>query len=144
MNTPWLKSLIFWSVVIAIVYVVFQCTQRTESSRAAPTLMYERLYYCAKELNTQQHQALIHKIKSHVQPNIKQNELMQLLNECRQANPMKSTESYMQLIKNIEHQIVTSTTAKDIDHSQNTIEDETYPEVNDPSLDSNESEIEDE
>ena len=100
MNTPWLKTTIFWTIVIGAVFIVFQCTQKSESNKAAPTLMYERLYHCTIELDKQKNQALIQKIQSTVQHDLKQQELMQLLNECRKANPLKSNESYVSAIKN--------------------------------------------
>ncbi|CAB1214658.1 hypothetical protein [Acinetobacter bouvetii] len=93
--------MIFWAILIIVVFLIFQCTQKSEANKTAPTLMYERLYQCTRELDVKQHQALIQKIQSTIQDDMKQVDLVQLINQCRNANPVKSKQDYVNAIKNL-------------------------------------------
>ena len=99
MNMPWLKSMIFWIVLILIILFIFKCSQQSEANKAAPTLMYERLYQCTQQPPIQSQQALIQQIQNSVTTEMPQSELMQLLNACRKANPLKSKQDYVNAIK---------------------------------------------
>ena len=99
MNMPWLKSMIFWIVLILIILFIFKCSQTSEANKVAPTLMYERLYQCTQQLSHSSHPALIQQIQSTVHPEMSQSELMKLINECRKANPLKSKQDYVNAIK---------------------------------------------
>ncbi len=35
MQAPWLKSLIFWTILIVVIFAIFQCTQKSESNKTA-------------------------------------------------------------------------------------------------------------
>ena len=98
MNTPWLKSLIFWVVMIAIIFAIFQCTQKTENNKIASTLMYERLYQCTRDL-TKQNQPTLNQIQKNMRNELTQKEIMKLINLCRKTNPTLSKENYIQRIK---------------------------------------------
>ena len=99
MNMPWLKSMIFWIILILIILFIFKCSQTSEANKVAPTLMYERLYQCTQQLPIQSQQALIQHIQNTVHPEMSQSELMQLVNDCRKANPLKSKQDYVNAIK---------------------------------------------
>ena len=100
MELPWLKSMIFWSILIIALLGIFQCTQRTENKKQASTSMYERLYQCAKELPTTQ-QGTLQNIQKQIQPNMTQQELMLLIASCRKAVPSQSTERYINAIRKL-------------------------------------------
>ena len=101
MTAPWFKLMIFWVILVCSLFFIFKCTQNTENTKIAPTLMYERLYQCAKELDQKSHAALLHQIKNNVHPNATQKELLQLLHQCRQSIPLKDQATYTQLIKSL-------------------------------------------
>ena len=98
MDTPWLKSLIFWAIVITVIFAVFQCSQKTENNKQASALMYERLYQCTRDLKTE-HKALLTSIQQRLTENLNQQDMVKLINECRKVNPSKPREYYIQAIK---------------------------------------------
>ncbi|TCB68844.1 hypothetical protein [Acinetobacter sp. ANC 4178] len=100
MNLPWLKSLIFWIIVIVVIFAAFQCTQKSENNKSASALMYERLYQCSRDLSGKN--ALVLKsIQKQIRADMKQQELMQLITTCRQANPLKTQVAYTEAIQRI-------------------------------------------
>ena len=101
MKLPWLKSLLFWAILIVCLIFIFQCTQNSENEKLASESMFERLYQCTKELNPKSHQSLIVHIKSTINLNSNQKELMQLIHQCRQARPLKQKNEYINLIQNL-------------------------------------------
>ncbi|WP_179998494.1 hypothetical protein [Acinetobacter sp. YH12239] len=100
MNTPWLKSLIFWSLLVGSLIFIFQCTQKSEHNKVAPALMYERLYHCTSELSSE-HALLIKKIQNEVHVESSQQTMMELMSLCRKANPLKSKAEYVHLLKKL-------------------------------------------
>lgn len=98
MDTPWLKSLIFWAIVITVIFAVFQCSQKSENNKQASALMYERLYQCTRDLKAE-HKPLLNSIQQNLNANLTQQEMVKLINECRTANPTKPLEYYIQAIK---------------------------------------------
>ena len=98
MDTPWLKSLIFWAIVITVIFAVFQCSQKSENNKQASALMYERLYQCTRDLKAE-HKPLLNSIQQNLNANLTQQEMVKLINECRKANPSKPREYYIQAIK---------------------------------------------
>ncbi|MHA3890790.1 hypothetical protein [Acinetobacter sp. GXMZU3951] len=100
MNTPWLKSLIFWVIVVVVIFAVFQCTQKSENNKSASTLMYERLYQCSRDLSGKNPEVL-KSIQTQLHANMTQQQLMQLINQCRQANPLASQARYIEAIQSI-------------------------------------------
>ena len=84
MQAPWLKSLIFWTILIVVIFAIFQCTQKSESNKTAATLMYERLYQCSRDLNAQQ-QATLKQIQSQVKTEMTQQEMLQLITRYRRC-----------------------------------------------------------
>ena len=101
MNLPWLKSLLFWIILIIVIVLIFQCSQKSEANKTASTLMYEKLSQCTGELKNSQHATLIQHIQNSVQAQMKQADLMQLLTQCRKANPVKSKLDYINAIKSL-------------------------------------------
>ncbi|MEZ7922112.1 MAG: hypothetical protein QMB80_01865 [Acinetobacter towneri] len=97
MQAPWLKSLIFWTILIVVIFAIFQCTQKSESNKTAATLMYERLYQCSRDLNAQQ--ATLKQIQSQVKTEMTQQEMLQLINLCRKTNPPQTREDYIKAIQ---------------------------------------------
>ena len=100
MNATWLKSLIFWIILIVVMFAVFQCSQNSENKKQASALMYERLFHCTRNLTTRNQDVLKH-IQQQLKPELTQAELMKLINECRQAQPLQSQENYINLIKSL-------------------------------------------
>ena len=100
MELPWLKSMIFWTILIIAVLGIFQCTQRSENNRQASNQMYERLYQCTKELPITQ-KTTLRTIQSQIHPQMKQQELMTLIASCRKATPSQSADAYVNAIKNL-------------------------------------------
>ena len=100
MQAPWLKSLIFWTILIVVIFSIFQCTQKSESNKTAAALMYERLYQCSKDLPTHK-QATLKQIQSQIKTNMTQQEMLKLIQACRQANPLQSREDYIKAIRSI-------------------------------------------
>ncbi|MFH7764927.1 hypothetical protein [Acinetobacter sp. BSP-28] len=100
MNTTWLKSLTFWIILIIVMFVVFQCSQNSENKKQASALMYERLFHCTRNL-PQKNQDVLKHIQQQLKPELTQAELMKLINECRQAQPLQSKENYINLIKSL-------------------------------------------
>lgn len=98
MDTPWLKSLILWSIVITVIFAIFQCSQKTENNKQASDLMYERLYQCTRDLKTE-HKVLLTSIQQKLTSNLNQQDMVKLINECRTVNPTKPREYYIQAIK---------------------------------------------
>lgn len=98
MDTPWLKSLILWSIVITVIFAIFQCSQKTENNKQASALMYERLYQCTRDLKTE-HKTLLTSIQQKLTSNLNQQDMVKLINECRTVNPTKPREYYIQAIK---------------------------------------------
>ena len=100
MQAPWLKSLIFWTILIVVIISIFQCTQKSESNKTAAVLMYERLYQCSRDLKVQQ-QATLKQIQSQIKTNMTQQEMLNLIQACRQANPLQSREDYIKAIRSL-------------------------------------------
>ncbi|NCI78692.1 hypothetical protein [Acinetobacter kanungonis] len=100
MNMPWLKSLIFWIIVIVVIFAVFQCSQKSENNTSASALMYERLYQCSRDLSGK-HPTILASIQKQIHTDMNQKELMQLINYCRQANPLKTQATYIEAIQDI-------------------------------------------
>jgi len=75
MDLSWMKSLIFWIILILMLLIAFQCTQKSESNKQASTLMYERLYQCAKDIPRHQ-QIQLQQLQSKVHSNLSQQEIM--------------------------------------------------------------------
>ena len=100
MNLPWLKSLIFWIIVIVVIFAIFQCTQKSEDNKSASTLMYERLYQCSRDLSTK-NPAVLKSIQAQIRPDMKQKELMQLINQCLQVNPLETQTTYIKAIQSV-------------------------------------------
>ena len=100
MNLPWLKSLIFWIIVVVVIFAIFQCTQKSEQNKSASALMYERLYQCSRDLSEKNPTAL-KSIQTQIRAEMKQKELMQLINQCRQANPLDTQAAYIEKIQSI-------------------------------------------
>ena len=100
MNLPWLKSLIFWIIIIVVIFAAFQCTQKSENNKSASALMYERLYQCSRDL-AGKNSTVLTAIQKQIHTNMTQQELMQLINSCRQANPLKTQATYIEAIQHI-------------------------------------------
>ncbi|QQN40360.1 hypothetical protein [Acinetobacter sp. CS-2] len=100
MNATWLKSLIFWIILIVVMFAVFQCSQNSENKKQASALMYERLFHCTRNLVQKNPEVLKH-IQQQLKPELTQAEVMKLLDECRQAHPLQSKENYIDLIKSL-------------------------------------------
>ncbi|UIZ58416.1 hypothetical protein LZP46_04755 [Acinetobacter sp. SCLZS86] len=98
MQAPWLKSLIFWTILIVVIFSIFQCTQKSESNKTAATLMYERLYQCSRDLNAQQ-QATLKQIQNQVKAEMTQQEMLELINLCRKTSPPQTREDYIKAIQ---------------------------------------------
>ncbi len=62
--------------------------------------MYERLFHCTGHLPQKNPEVLKH-IQQQLKPELTQAELMKLINECRQASPLQSKETYINLIKSL-------------------------------------------
>ena len=101
MNLPWLKTAIFWSIVIGIIFAVFQYTQKSENKQPASALMHERLYQCARDLPASQ-KALLRRIQQQAHAQLTQQEIMQLLGECRKVNPAQSKAFYLKRLKSLD------------------------------------------
>ena len=101
MNLPWLKTAIFWSIVIGIIFAVFQYTQKSENKQPASMLMHERLYQCARDLPASQ-KALLRRIQQQAHAQLTQQEIMQLLGECRKVNPAQSKAFYLKRLKSLD------------------------------------------
>ena len=100
MQAPWLKSLIFWTILIMVIFAILQCTQKSESNKTAATLMYERLYQCSRDLNVQQ-KATLKQIQSQVKSDLTQQEILRLINLCRKTNPQPTREDYIKAIQTL-------------------------------------------
>ena len=100
MNATWLKSLIFWIILLIVMFAVFQCSQNSENKKQASTLMYERLFDCTRTLTEKNPEVLKH-IQQQLKPELTQAELMKLMKECRKAQPLDSKENYIKLIKSL-------------------------------------------
>ncbi|UIP24449.1 hypothetical protein [Acinetobacter towneri] len=100
MQAPWLKSLIFWTILIVVIFAIFQCTQKSESNKTAAALMYERLYQCSRDLPTHK-QATLKQIQSQVKTEMTQQEMLQLINLCRKTNPPQTREDYIKAIRSL-------------------------------------------
>ena len=100
MNATWLKSLIFWIILIVVMFAVFQCSQNSENKKQASALMYERLFDCTRNLTKKNPEVLKH-IQQQLKPELTQAELMKLMKECRKAQPLESKENYIKLIKSL-------------------------------------------
>ena len=98
MQAPWLKSLIFWAILIVVIFAIFQCTQKSESNKTAAALMYERLYQCSRDLPAHK-QAALKQIQSQVKTEMTQQEMLQLINLCRKTNPLQTREDYIKAIQ---------------------------------------------
>ena len=98
MDTPWLKSLIFWAIVITVIFAVFQCSQKSENNKQASALMYERLYQCTRDLKVE-HKPLLNTIQQNLNANLPQQEMVKLINDCRKVNPLKDKLQYIKLIQ---------------------------------------------
>ncbi|WP_291356064.1 MULTISPECIES: hypothetical protein [unclassified Acinetobacter] len=81
-------------------FAVFQCSQNSENKKQASALMYERLFHCTGHLPQKNPEVLKH-IQQQLKPELTQAELMKLINECRQASPLQSKETYINLIKSL-------------------------------------------
>ncbi|AMW79402.1 hypothetical protein AMD27_11210 [Acinetobacter sp. TGL-Y2] len=66
--------------------------------------MFERLYQCTQALSqhSDQHQKLIQYIQANIHADLDQRTLMKLMNDCRQASPLKTQENDVDAIKNIQ------------------------------------------
>ncbi len=62
--------------------------------------MYERLFDCTRNL-TQKNPTVLKHIQQQLKPELPQAGLMKLINECRKAQPLKSKENYINLIKSL-------------------------------------------
>ena len=100
MNATWLKSLIFWIILLIVMFAVFQCSQNSENKKHASALMYELLFDCTRNLTKKNPQVLKH-IQQQLKPELTQAELMKLMKECRKAQPLESKENYIKLIKSL-------------------------------------------
>ena len=100
MNATWLKSLIFWIILIIVMFAVFQCSQNSENEKQASALMYERLFHCTRNL-PQNNPEVLKRIQQQLKPELTQAELMKLIKQCRQAHPLQSKETYINLIKSL-------------------------------------------
>ena len=101
MNLPWLKTAIFWTIVLGIIFAVFQYTQKSENKQPAAALMHERLYQCARDLPPSQ-KALLRSIQQRAHAQLTQAEIMQLLKECENASPAQSKEFYLKRLKSLD------------------------------------------
>ncbi|WP_425917741.1 hypothetical protein [Acinetobacter sp. TSRC1-2] len=95
-----MKSLIFWIILLIVMFAVFQCSQNSENKKQASALMYERLFHCTRNLPQKNPDVLKH-IQQQLKPELTQAELMELIKECRKAQPLQSKENYINLIKSI-------------------------------------------
>ena len=100
MNTTWMKSLVFWIILLIVMFAVFQCSQNSENKKQASALMYERLFHCTRNL-TQKNSDVLKHIQQQLKPELTQTELMELIKECRKAQPLQSKENYINLIKSL-------------------------------------------
>ena len=100
MQAPWLKSLIFWTILIVVIFSIFQCTQKSESNKTAAALMYERLYQCSRDLKVQQ-QATLRQIQNQVKADLTQEEMLKLINLCRKTNPLQTRDDYIKAIQSL-------------------------------------------
>ena len=100
MQAPWLKSLIFWTILIVVIFSIFQCTQKSESNKTAAALMYERLYQCSRDLKVQQ-QSTLRQIQNQVKADLTQQEMLELINLCRKTSPLQTREDYIKAIRSL-------------------------------------------
>jgi len=100
MNTTWMKSLVFWIILLIVMFAVFQYSQNSENKKQASALMYERLFHCTRNLPQKNLDVLKH-IQQQLKPELTQAELMELIKECRKAHPLQSKENYINLIKSL-------------------------------------------
>ena len=98
MNTPWLKSLVFWCIVIGVIFIGFQCSKKSDDNKQSSAIMYERLYQCTRDLKPS-HTVLLKHIQKEVHAEMSQQDVMMLINKCRQVNPLKHKIQYIKLIQ---------------------------------------------
>ena len=98
MFTPWLKSLVFWRIVIGVIFIGFQCSKKSDNSKQSSKIMYERLYQCTRDLKPN-HASLLKHIQKEVHAEMSQQDIIMLIHQCRQVNPLKNKILYIKLIQ---------------------------------------------
>ena len=102
-HQPWLKSMIFWIILVVVLVLVFQCSTREQKNKAASNQNFERLYHCVRDLDLTKHPELSAQLQ-HLDLTTNQQDIMQLIQQCRQLKPIADKASYLTLIQQQTHQ----------------------------------------
>ena len=84
--------------MVGIIFIVLQCSKKSEDQKQSSAIMYERLYQCVRDLEPNNTSLLKH-IQKEVHSEMTQQDLMILINQCRQKNPLKNKSQYIKLIQ---------------------------------------------
>ncbi len=100
-NTPWLKSMLFWIVLVSIIFLIFRCSTRQEQEKIASSNSYERLYDCMSKIPSQQQGAWFQHIQQRLSTQLNQKQMIELIRQCQSHKVGQNEQQWIEKIKQL-------------------------------------------